>query len=341
MASVGAVRNGGKWKEDETTELLSYYKKCVRNGTFKKMVKRNQAFADHINNMFYKPNMDKGLYSEKTADNVSDKLRHSKALYEKYRKKFKDTMRQMTETGRETEELDQEKCQEAWAGWSLYHEVFGDDVTIDNPNIAEAGLPQHPSGPSQPGSESASPEQQPEHVFDDDVGDDDPPVDPAPNVQENLHEQVQPDAAAEGSNDEERSDSDSPSPDGASQPHASKRAKTAANGVKKAEFTPRTMGKEARVLEKVAEQFTAMSDVKVKISKENRDVATIHLEMQLKHEREMFELKCARDDARITAILDRKHAHEEKIFSGLIDILRASVTHNNPGPSSSVPFGQQ
>lgn len=364
--AVSGVRAGGTWKEDEIVELLTYYRKKVDDGTFKKMLKRNQLFADHVNRMFHFKNPDK--YSLKTANQVSDKIRMSRSLYEKRKKEFQASMRVMTETGRETDELDTERCNDAWSGWSLYHSIFGDDPNIDNPNIAEAGLPR-----SAPDSEEGSPrvppvqlpvspdtdsEDQEPHTADG-VGDV-PGGEASPDVEDfaydlggeeepGAHDDLRDDLGGEDQND------NYPESDGSKSP-PTKKAKTKttppAGGKTKGEPTPRTTSKDARVLQKVADQFEAMSAAKERIHKENMEgKERMHkenmegkktfMQMQLQHEREMFELKSDRDDARLAALLDKKHAHEERIFGGLVEVIKLAITRNNPGASfSSAPSGE-
>lgn len=124
------VKGGTLWKEDEIHELLTYYRKKLDEGFFNMQHTNGKwgTVMDHINNMFWGQHPDH--YVKKTQGNISDKIRHCRDLYKKNRSKFAASMRLMTETGRETEDLDQEKCQQAWAGWALYHSVFHDDPSV-------------------------------------------------------------------------------------------------------------------------------------------------------------------------------------------------------------------
>lgn len=351
--AVHGVRAGAKWKEDEVVALLTYYRKKVDDGTFKKMVKRNQLFADHINQQFHFK--DPQNYSFKTADNVSDKIRHSRNLYDNYKKKFHASLRVMTETGRETDELDAQQCQQAWSGWALYDSIFGDDPNVDNPNIVEAGLPNATTSPSTgpvngtagvppvlpEGSREPTQRQQTPPTggsglgSGDDTAADDASADDARD-DEDFHEfgveeppvEVEPEGV-----DNSGDDSDT----NVSKSHSSKKQKTSAggDGKTKQEVTPRTISRDSRVLQKVADQFEAMAAVKEKIAKENRDAHNLSLQMQLKHEREMFELKSNRDDARLASLLDKKYAHEKEIFGGLVEVIKLALTSQNAGASRS------
>lgn len=137
MEPVHVVRSGQLWQEDETVELLSYFRQRVISKGLKKMVSGGggkwQPFANHLNDMFH--NKFPTKYVKKEGHHCAEKIRGCRRLYMQYRKRFSATMKKMTETGRETDELDDDRCQAEWSGWSLYHSVFHDDKTCSEGTV--------------------------------------------------------------------------------------------------------------------------------------------------------------------------------------------------------------
>lgn len=139
-----AATSGGQcrvvWKDDETTTLLLAYRLKVDGGYFKQMSRQKwQWFADHVNTKHHAAFP--AVYQKKTSTQCGEKIRGCRRIYLEHKKKFGQLYRQRTETGRETDELDEEACQAAWHQWQIYHFVFGDDVSLQSDHLHEAGLP--------------------------------------------------------------------------------------------------------------------------------------------------------------------------------------------------------
>lgn len=120
-----------RWKEDETVTLLEYYRKKRAENYFNDPHTDGKwhAFQIHINSKYHDKHPT--VYDHKTGYSCGEKIRSCKNLYKKYRKEFAASKKLMTETGRETDEFDDESCQQSWRGWELYHGAFKDDPSIE------------------------------------------------------------------------------------------------------------------------------------------------------------------------------------------------------------------